>query len=427
MHVRLLDPDDHARTSASAHGASPRAGARRLCGLLRRPGRERRAVHAGRLDAHRRHRADRRRRLPHRRRVARRTSSSGAARTSARRRWSTRSAATQPCASWRRWRCPTRCSASGCASSSCVEAGATLTLDELVAHLRRAGRLEGVVAGAPRSCVDDLPRSSGGRSPRASSGPRCGTSLARADADIDKGDDMHTDRPAIHVERCWHGGAGRRPRRLPGCLVRFGDWPRLSEGRGRRVHRPRRRRGELVARLAGFDVVVAMRERTAFPRARARTLARPAAAGDDGAASTLPSTSPRPRSSASWSSGTGGILSHTSELTWALILAVARQIAVEVAAVRTGGWQQAVGTDLARPDARAARVRQHRLDGGADRPGVRHGRRRVERQPDRRPGRRARCRRGRAGRALRPVGRREHPPGALRSHPPPRRVPTNSA
>ena len=44
--------------------------------------------------------------------------------------------------------------------------------------------------------------------------------------------------------------------------------------------------------------------------------------------------------------GTWGIVSNTVELTWALILAVARRLPDEVAAVRAGGWQQAVGSDL---------------------------------------------------------------------------------
>ena len=45
-------------------------------------------------------------------------------------------------------------------------------------------------------------------------------------------------------------------------------------------------------------------------------------------------------------SGTWGIISNTVELTWALILAVARRLPDEVASVRAGGWQRAVGADL---------------------------------------------------------------------------------
>ena len=101
----------------------------------------------------------------------------------------------------------------------------------------------------------------------------------------------------------------------------------------------------LVARLQGFDIVVAMRERTAFPRAvlerlpdlRLLVTTGPRnAAIDVGAATDLGIVV----------SGTWGIVSNTVELTWALILAVARRLPEEVAAVRSGAWQQAIGVDL---------------------------------------------------------------------------------
>jgi phosphoglycerate dehydrogenase-like enzyme len=45
--------------------------------------------------------------------------------------------------------------------------------------------------------------------------------------------------------------------------------------------------------------------------------------------------------------GTGAHPSGTAELTWGLIIAVARHLPQEDASVRAGGWQQSVGTDLA--------------------------------------------------------------------------------
>jgi phosphoglycerate dehydrogenase-like enzyme len=45
--------------------------------------------------------------------------------------------------------------------------------------------------------------------------------------------------------------------------------------------------------------------------------------------------------------GTGGLLMPTAELTWGLILALARRIPWEDRDVRDGGWQRTVGTDLA--------------------------------------------------------------------------------
>jgi phosphoglycerate dehydrogenase-like enzyme len=102
---------------------------------------------------------------------------------------------------------------------------------------------------------------------------------------------------------------------------------------------------QLVARLRGFEVVVAMRERTAFPRSvlehlpdlrllvttGLRNAAIDIAAANDQRVVV---------------SGTWGIISNTVELTWALILAAARHLPDEVAAVRAGGWQQAIGSDL---------------------------------------------------------------------------------
>jgi phosphoglycerate dehydrogenase-like enzyme len=44
--------------------------------------------------------------------------------------------------------------------------------------------------------------------------------------------------------------------------------------------------------------------------------------------------------------GTGGYTEQTVELTWALILGLTRHIAAESVAIRSGGWQSTIGTDL---------------------------------------------------------------------------------
>jgi phosphoglycerate dehydrogenase-like enzyme len=102
---------------------------------------------------------------------------------------------------------------------------------------------------------------------------------------------------------------------------------------------------ELIARLQGFEVVVAMRERTPFTRERlARlpdlellvTTGRANAAIDVAAARELGITV----------SGTDGLAAPTSELTWALILAVTRRVVIEDRAVREGGWQHTIGPHL---------------------------------------------------------------------------------
>jgi phosphoglycerate dehydrogenase-like enzyme len=101
----------------------------------------------------------------------------------------------------------------------------------------------------------------------------------------------------------------------------------------------------LAARLAGFDVVVAMRERTPFPRAllarlpRLRLLVTTGmrnAAIDVAAAADLGITV----------CGTAGSGTSTAELTWALILALLRHVPAEDAAVRSGGWQHTLGADV---------------------------------------------------------------------------------
>src|ERR1700682_3751921 len=100
----------------------------------------------------------------------------------------------------------------------------------------------------------------------------------------------------------------------------------------------------LVQRLLPFDVVCAMRERTPLPRNVIERLPNlkliastgyvnasiDVAAGDHGIAVVH----------------TGYSSDPTIELTWALILASARHIATESNSVRSGGWQQTVGTDL---------------------------------------------------------------------------------
>jgi phosphoglycerate dehydrogenase-like enzyme len=102
----------------------------------------------------------------------------------------------------------------------------------------------------------------------------------------------------------------------------------------------------LIRRLAGFDVVVAMRERTPFTRARLErlpdlrllvTTGMANAAIDLEAARGLGVTV----------AGTGSLESHTAELTWALILALTRNVAREDAGMRAGGWQQTIGPELA--------------------------------------------------------------------------------
>jgi phosphoglycerate dehydrogenase-like enzyme len=102
----------------------------------------------------------------------------------------------------------------------------------------------------------------------------------------------------------------------------------------------------LADRLAGFAVVVAMRERTAFPRRvlqRLPDLRLLVTTGMGNAAIDLVAA----REHGVVVSGTGGFGSPTAELAWALILGLARDLVAEDQSIRAGGWQRSVGTDLA--------------------------------------------------------------------------------
>jgi phosphoglycerate dehydrogenase-like enzyme len=102
----------------------------------------------------------------------------------------------------------------------------------------------------------------------------------------------------------------------------------------------------VVARLEPFEVVCVMRERTPLPRAIIECLPRLrliASTGPKNASIDLDAASERGITVAN----TGYTSSGAIELTWALILAAARHVPEEFAAVRTGGWQVAVGDDLA--------------------------------------------------------------------------------
>jgi phosphoglycerate dehydrogenase-like enzyme len=104
-------------------------------------------------------------------------------------------------------------------------------------------------------------------------------------------------------------------------------------------------RGDLVSRLSGFEVVVAMRERTAFPRELLTALpdlrllvttGSVNASIDVKAAQELGIVV----------SGTGSLPHPTAELAMALILALARGLVDQAGSVRDGGWQVGLGRDL---------------------------------------------------------------------------------
>jgi phosphoglycerate dehydrogenase-like enzyme len=102
----------------------------------------------------------------------------------------------------------------------------------------------------------------------------------------------------------------------------------------------------LVERLAPFDAVVAMRERTPFTRARLERLPNLrllVTTGMRNASIDLDAA----REHGVIVSGTGSLGPPTAELAWALILALTRHVPAEDRAMREGGWQHTIGPELA--------------------------------------------------------------------------------
>ncbi|TFV44382.1 D-2-hydroxyacid dehydrogenase family protein [Blastococcus sp. TF02A-35] len=102
----------------------------------------------------------------------------------------------------------------------------------------------------------------------------------------------------------------------------------------------------VAAALQGFDVVVAMRERTEFRRGlleRLPDLRLLVTTGMRNKSIDVEAAAERGITVC----GTGSNATATVELTWALILGAARHVAQEDAGMRAGGWQQTIGTDLA--------------------------------------------------------------------------------
>src|ERR1700732_1888938 len=101
----------------------------------------------------------------------------------------------------------------------------------------------------------------------------------------------------------------------------------------------------LIERLLPFDVVCVMRERSPLPRNVIERLPNLKLIASTGTVNSSIDVA---------AAGDHGItIAHTGyrsdptiECTWALILASARHIVTESNSVRSGGWQQTVGTDI---------------------------------------------------------------------------------
>jgi phosphoglycerate dehydrogenase-like enzyme len=131
-----------------------------------------------------------------------------------------------------------------------------------------------------------------------------------------------------------------------GVALDFADWaPVRSQADVDVIQKHLADEDALVQRLAPYDIVVAMRERTAFTRQlieRLPNLRLLVTTGPFNAAIDVKAC----QDQGILLSGTGGDRYGTSELTWSLILACARHVPEEVANVRSGSWMTTVGTDL---------------------------------------------------------------------------------
>ncbi|WP_373560419.1 NAD(P)-dependent oxidoreductase [Streptomyces sp. Ag109_G2-15] len=102
---------------------------------------------------------------------------------------------------------------------------------------------------------------------------------------------------------------------------------------------------EVIAALADYDVIVAMRERTPFPSSTLGRLPRLALLVTTGPGNAAIDVDAARRLNITVS-GTGYFSHPTAERIWGLILSAARLIPQNVESVRRGGWQVGLGTSL---------------------------------------------------------------------------------
>lgn len=102
---------------------------------------------------------------------------------------------------------------------------------------------------------------------------------------------------------------------------------------------------QAAAALASFDIVVAMRERTRFPLRVLKLLPNLKLLVTTGAANEAIDMEAAAEQGVQVC-GTGGSPAAAPEMTWALLLAFARNLVAEENSLRAGDWQTAVGFEL---------------------------------------------------------------------------------
>ena len=131
-----------------------------------------------------------------------------------------------------------------------------------------------------------------------------------------------------------------------GVALDMADWEALAPRAGVEAFRDHvRNEAALLRRLAPFDAIVAMRERTPFPERILAELPRLRLLVTTGMANASIDVEAATRLGIIVA-GTDVLAPPTVELTWALILAVARRVPQEDRATRDGQWQTSLGVGL---------------------------------------------------------------------------------
>ncbi|HET7264326.1 MAG TPA: D-2-hydroxyacid dehydrogenase family protein [bacterium] len=131
-----------------------------------------------------------------------------------------------------------------------------------------------------------------------------------------------------------------------GVGLELADWASLGPRVAVEAFRDHvRDEAALLRRLAPFDAIVAMRERTPFPERTLAGLRRLRLLVTTGMRNASIDVEAATRLGIVVA-GTDGLAPPTVELTWALILAVVRRIPQEDRATRAGRWQTSLGSGL---------------------------------------------------------------------------------
>ena len=130
-----------------------------------------------------------------------------------------------------------------------------------------------------------------------------------------------------------------------GVALEYADWGRISAEWEVEPVAEHLEGEALESVLAGAEIVVAMRERTAFPAALLERLPALRLLVTTGMANASIDVAAARRNEITVC-GTGSRGPATLEHTWALLLALVRSLPYEDAGIRAGAWQRTVGTEL---------------------------------------------------------------------------------